>query len=150
VGGPSPRSGLSRQQAYKRLKGGKQNLNDLLENTLLNFHHLIQASLKNQAAQQAVENAMELGIADPTTESKRDKKLSTWVMVNGEKRWYNVHDPLTFKAISALAHPGLNHPLIKAGRAFKRLYTKLTTITPQFVIANTLRDSLSAMATSPT
>jgi len=150
VGGPSPSSGLSRQQAYKRLKGGKQNLNDLLENTLLNFHHLIQASLKNQAAQQAVENAMELGIAEPTTESKRDKKLSTWVMVNGEKRWYNVHDPLTFKAISALAHPGYNHPLMKAGRAFKRLFTSLTTVTPQFVIANTLRDSLSAMATSPT
>lgn len=150
VGGPSSSSGLSRQQAYKRLKGGKQNLNDLLENTLLNFHHLIQASLKNQAAQQAVKNAMELGIAEPTTESKRDKKLSTWVMVNGEKRWYNVHDPLTFKALSALAHPGYNHPLMKAGRAFKRLFTSLTTVTPQFVIANTLRDSLSAMATSPT
>src|SRR5690606_37349769 len=150
IGGPSFNSGLTRQQADKRLKGGKQNLNDLLENTLMNFHHLIQASLKNQAAQQAGENAMKLGIAEPTTESKRDKKLSTWVMVNGEKRWYNIHDPLTFKAISALSHPGYNHFLIKAGRAFKRIYTRLTTSTPQFVIANTLRYSLSAMATSPT
>src|SRR5690606_11133824 len=95
-------------------------------------------------------NAMKLGIAEPTTESKRDKKLSTWVMVNGEKRWYNVYDPLTFKAISALSHTGYNNPLMKAGRAFKRVFTNLTTVTPQFVIANTLRDSLSAMATSPT
>src|SRR5690606_30326208 len=150
IGGPSSNSGLSRQQAYKRLKGGKQNLNDLLENTILNFHHLIQASLKNIAAKQAIDNAIELGIAEPTTEAERDKKSSTWIMVNGEKRWYNVYDPLTFKAISALSHPGYNNPLMKAGRAFKRVFTNLTTVTPQFVIANTLRDSLSAMATSPT
>ncbi|MBX6334820.1 hypothetical protein IRY61_05805, partial [Candidatus Saccharibacteria bacterium] len=150
IGGPSFNSGLTRQQVYKRLKGSERRLNDLLENTLLNFHHLIQASLKNQAAQQAVENAMKLGIAEPTTESERNKKASTWIMVNGEKRWYNIHDPLTFKAISALSHPGLNHPLIKAGREFKRIFTRMTTATPRFVIGNTLKDSLMAMATSPT
>lgn len=150
IGGPSMSSGLSRQQAYKRLKGGKQNLNDLLENTLLNFHHLIQSALKNQAASQAIENALELGIAEPTTESNRNKKASTFVMQEGEKRWYDITDPLTFKALSALNSTGLNTPLMKVGRAFKRLFTNMTTITPQFMIANTLRDSLSAMATSPT
>lgn len=150
IGGPSASSGLSRQQAYKRLKGGKQNLNDLLENTLLNFHHLIQSALKNQAARQAVENAETLGIAHPTTESKRNKKASTFVMVDGQKQWYDIEDPLTFKALSALNTTGLNTPLMKVGRAFKRLFTNMTTITPQFMIANTLRDSLSAMATSPT
>ena len=31
--GPMPAKGLSRQEAYKKLKGGKQNLNDLLQNT---------------------------------------------------------------------------------------------------------------------
>lgn len=143
-------SGLSRQQAYKKLKGGKQHLNDLLENTLLNFHHLLQASLKNQAALQAVENALNLGMAAPTTEMKRDKKASTFVMDGGEKRWYNINDPLTFKALSALMDGGLNNPLMKAGRAFKRFYTNMTTATPQFIVANALRDTLSAMATSPT
>lgn len=150
IGGPSMSSGLSRQQAYKRLKGGKQNLNDLLENTLLNFHHLIQSALKNQAARQAVENAEALGIAHPTTETNRSKKASTFVMVDGQKQWYDIEDTLTFKALSALNSTGLNTPLMKAGRAFKRLFTNMTTITPQFMIANTLRDSLSAMATSPT
>lgn len=150
VGGPSSSSGLSRQQAYKRLKGGKQNLNDLLENTLLNYHHLLQTALKNQAARQAIDNAIALDIAEPTTESGRDKKMSTFVMVDGNKQWYNINDGLTFKALSALNNTGLNTPLMKAGRAFKRLFTNLTTVTPQFVIANTLRDSLSAMATSPT
>jgi len=143
-------SGLSRQQAYKKLKGGKQHLNDLLENTLLNFHHLIQASLKNQAALQAVENALNLGMAAPTTEMKRDKKASTFVMDGGEKRWYNINDPLTFKALSALMDGGLNNPVMKSGRAFKRFYSNMITATPQFVVANALRDTLSAMATAPT
>lgn len=150
VGGPSSSSGITKQQAYKKLKGGKQNLNDLLENTLLNFHHLIQASMKNQAAVQAMENAEALEIAEKTTEGKRDKKLSTYVMEGGVKQWYNINDPLTFKAVSALSNAGLNNPMMKAGRAFKRFFTNMTTITPQFVIANSLRDTLSAMATSPT
>lgn len=150
VGGPSSGSGISRQQAYKKLKGGKQNLNDLLDNTLLNFHHLLQASLKNQASAQAMENAEKLGIAEKTTENKRDKKMSTFVMVDGEKQWYNISDPLTFKAVSSLADAGLNNPVMKIGRAFKRFFTNMTTITPQFVVANAIRDTLAAMATSPT
>jgi hypothetical protein len=151
LGGPSSGGGgLSRQQAYKKLKGGKQHLNDLLENTLLNFHHLIQASLKNQAATQAMANAEQLGIADKTTEAHKDKKASTFVMENGIKQWYNVSDPLTFKAVSALSDPGVNTTSRKVMRSFKRFFTNMTTITPQFVVANAIRDSLAAMATSPT
>lgn len=150
VGGPSSGSGISRQQAYKKLKGGKQHLNDLLDNTLLNFHHLLQASLKNQASAQAMVNAEALGIASKTTESRRDKKMSTFVMVDGEKQWFNVSDALTFKAVSALADAGLNNPVMRVGRAFKRFFTNMTTITPQFVVANAIRDTLAAMATSPT
>lgn len=150
VGGPSSGNGISRQQAYKKLKGGKQHLNDLLENTLLNFHHLIQASLKNQAAAQAMTNAEQLGIAEKVVEAKRDKKMSTFVMVDGVKQWYDVNDALTFKAVSALADAGLNGPTMRIGRAFKRFFTQMTTMTPQFVVANAIRDTLSAMATSPT
>jgi hypothetical protein len=151
LGGPkSGGGGLSRQQAFKKLKGGRQHLNDLLENTLLNFHHLVQASLKNQAAAQAMENAEQLGIADKTTEAHRDKKASTFVMENGEKQWYNVSDPLTFKAVSAITDAGTNTLSRRIMRGFKRFFTNMTTITPQFVVANAIRDTLSAMATSPT
>lgn len=151
LGGPtSGGSGLSRQQAYKKLKGGKQHLNDLLENTLLNFHHLLQASLRNQASAMAMTNAEQLGIASPTTESRRDKKSSTFVMVDGEKQWYNINDPMTFKAVSALTDTGMNTIAMRVMRGFKRFFTNMTTITPQFVVANAIRDTLAAMATSPT
>lgn len=153
LGGPrSGGGGLSRQQAFKKLKGGRQHLNDLLENTLMNFHHLIQASLKNQAATQAMENAShkDLGIATKTTEAHRDKKASTFVMEGGEKQWYNISDPLTFKAVSAITDAGVNTLSRRIMRGFKRFFTNMTTITPQFVVANAIRDTLSAMATSPT
>lgn len=151
LGGPkSGGGGLSRQQAFKKLKGGRQHLNDLLENTLLNFHHLLQASLRNQAAAMAMANAEQLGIADKTTEARRDKKNSTFVMVDGEKQWYNVSDPLTFKAVSMLTDTGMNNVAMRVMRSFKRFFTNMTTITPQFVVANAIRDTLSAMATSPT
>ena len=141
--------GLSRQQAYKRLKGGKQNLNDLLENTLLNYHHLLQASLKNQAAIQAVDNAIELEIAKQVPVSRRDKKNSTYIMRNGIKEWYDVSDPLTFKAISSIPDVGLNNAPMRVMRGFKRFFTNMVTLTVQFLAANTFRDTLSAIGTSP-
>lgn len=147
--GPMASKGLTRQEAYKKLKGGNQNLNDLLQNTLLNFNHLLQASLKNQAAAQAIDNAEQLGIAQPVSEAARDKKASTFVLKAGVKQWYNIGDPLVFEALSSLSDAGLNNAAVRAMSFFKRLFTNMTTITPQFIIANLLRDSMSATATSP-
>jgi flagellar motility protein MotE (MotC chaperone) len=147
--GPMASKGLTRQEAYKKLKGGSQNLNDLLQNTLLNFNHLLQASLRNQAAAQAINNAEQLGIAQPVSEAARDKKASTFVLKAGVKQWYNIGDPLVFEALSSLSDAGLNNAAVHAMSFFKRLFTNMTTITPQFIIANLLRDSMSATATSP-
>lgn len=148
--GRSGGNGLSRQEAYKKLKGGKQNLNDLMENTLMNFHHLLSASLKNQAAVQAIKNAEAVGIARKVPEARRDTKTSTFVLVDGKKVFYEVDDPLVFESITTLADPGLNNTAVRVMGAFKRLFTNMTTATPQFIIANTFRDLLQASATSPT
>lgn len=147
--GPRAGKGLSRQEAYKKLKGGRENLNDLLENTLMNFHHLLSASLKNQAAAQAIKNAEKLGIARKVPESNRDTDTSTFVLEKGRRVFYQVDDPLVFEAITSLSDPGLNNFAVRAMSAFKRTFTNMTTITPQFVIANTLRDLMQATATSP-
>ncbi|WP_417480464.1 LPD38 domain-containing protein [Maricaulis maris] len=147
--GPMASKGLTRQEAYKKLKGGIQNLNDLLQNTLLNFNHLLQASLRNQAAAQAIENAEQLGIAQPVNEAARDKKASTFVLKAGEQQWYNIADPLVFEALNSLSDAGLNNAAVRAMSFFKRLFTNMTTVTPQFIIANLLRDSMSGTATSP-
>ncbi|ATH82807.1 hypothetical protein CO724_17150 [Ectopseudomonas mendocina] len=150
AGGPRAGKGLSRQEAYKKLKGGKQNLNDLLENTLMNFHHLLSASLKNQAATQAMVNAERAGIAREVPENRRDPKTSTFVLKGGERVFYEIDDPLVFESLTALADPGLNNLAVQTMSAFKRLFTNMTTVTPQFILANTMRDLMQASATSPT
>ena len=149
AGGPGGTKGLTRQEAYKKLKGGKQNLNDLLQNTMLNFNHLLTASLKNQAAAQALSNAEQIGVAEKTTEAARDKKASTFVLVDGKQQWYNIDDPMVFEALSMIGDGGLNTSAVKVMSFFKRTFTNMTTITPQFIIANLLRDSMQATATSP-
>ncbi len=148
--GPHASKGLSRQEAYKKLKGGRDNLNDLLENTLMNFHHLLSASMKNQAAAQTVKNAEKLGIARVVPESRRDPKNSTFVLENGDRVFYEIDDPMVFEALTALSDGGLNNFAVRAMSAFKRVFTNMTTVTPQFIIANTLRDLMQATATTPT
>lgn len=144
--GPRVMGGLSRQQAYKKLKGGTQNLNDLLQNTLMNFHHLVDASMKNMAAKQGIDNAAELGAAEKTVEAARDKKQSTFILRNGVKEWYDISDPMVYSSLTSLNHTGMNGYAMSAMRWFKRTFTNLTTSTPQFVVANLLRDSMSAVA----
>jgi hypothetical protein len=63
VSGPSIGSGLVNQEAFKRLKGSKRQLNDLLENVLLNMAHLLDASAKNLAARAALTAALGAGVA---------------------------------------------------------------------------------------
>ena len=144
--GPRVMGGLSRQQAYKKLKGGTQNLNDLLQNTLMNFYHLVDASMKNMAAKQGIDNAVELGAAEKTVEAARDKKQSTFILRNGVKEWYDISDPMVYSSLTSLNHTGMNGYAMSAMRWFKRTFTNLTTSTPQFVVANLLRDSMSAVA----
>lgn len=141
-------SGLSRQQAYKRLKGGTQNLNDLLQNTMMNFHHLLDASLKNQAATQAIENAKELGMAERVPQSNRNEKTSTFILEDGQKVFYDIDDPLVFTALTSLSHAGMNSTMMRIMRSFKRVFTNSVTITPQFIAANLIRDSIQATATN--
>ena len=64
--------------------------------------------------------------------------------------FYEVDDPLVFESITTLADPGLNNTAVRVMGAFKRVFTNMTTATPQFIIANTFRDLLQASATSPT
>lgn len=145
VQGAKTTGGISRQQAYKKLKGGTQNINNLLENTIMNFHHLVDASMKNLAAQQAMDNALQLDIATEVSEHTKGKQ-ATFVLREGKKVWYDITDDMVFQSLTALNSTGMNGSAMKAMRWFKRTFTNFTTSTPQFLVANLLRDSLSSMA----
>ncbi|WP_319759575.1 LPD38 domain-containing protein [Maridesulfovibrio sp.] len=55
----------SQYSGIKRLQGGTANLGDPFENIIRNFSHLIDASVKNNAMEQAMTNAEKIGVAVP-------------------------------------------------------------------------------------
>jgi hypothetical protein len=145
--------GLVRQEAFKRLKGGKDRLNDLLENTVMNWQHLLSASLKNNAARQALTNAQRVrydgqAVAEPLNPSRESTKGAVYYRQNGQPQWFRVNDPLVLEAITALDFNGLKGPVMNVLRKARHLLTRTTTISPAFKVANLLRDTVQTLAVS--
>lgn len=170
------KKGLVRQEAFKQLKGGTNKLNaDLLENTLQNWSHLIDASAKNRAAKAALLQAQSLGIARP---ARQGEKNAVWYMgdvvrtiPNGtqyeEGGITKVSDgtatirehgkvnmllegeeaPYLMEAINSLQYAGLGS-WAKPLSAVKHWLTIGVTASPAFKIRNLIRDSLQAIGTS--
>lgn len=141
--GPGQIAGLVGQRAFKKLKGGKEKLGDLTANTISNWSHLLSASMKNLAAQGAIESAVEMGIAEKIGAAQKD---SVRIMVNGKEQHYAVDDPMVLDSLTALHYAGSNDPIMKAMRKMKHALTIGVTISPTFRVRNLLRDSFQAIA----
>lgn len=137
-------SGLINQQAFKKLKGGTQQINaDLLQNTLLNWSHLYAAAARNRAALATMKDAEGMGIA---YQVQADTKGAVKVTRDGVTEHWMIEDPYLLDAVSALHYTPSK--LAQGMAPFKRLLTMGVTINPTFKIRNLIRDSLSAMAQS--
>lgn len=145
VRGMNIKSGVVRQQAFKKLKGGEQQLNDLLENTLMNWAHLIDASAKNRAAKATLEAAANVGAARL---AETGEKKTVWYMDNGKKAEYIVEDPHLMEAIGSLEYAGLRSPVMDALSTTKHVLTVGVTASPFFKVRNLIRDSGQAIATA--
>lgn len=144
--GPVKSGGLVRQYAFKTLKGGEQAIGDPMENILKNWAHLIDASLKNQAAVASLDAAVNVGVAHETT---ANEKGAVFVMKNGKKTYYGVDDPFVLDAINSLGFSGFSGPAMKVMTSFKRWLTYGVTISPTFRVRNVIRDSISMIGTNP-
>lgn len=142
--GPGQISGLLRQKAFQKLKGGSEPLGDLLANTLANWSHLLTASMKNLAAQKAIDAAVSMGVAAPAASGQKD---TVWIMRNGQQEHYTVDDPLVMESLQAINFTGFRNFVTDAMSAAKRVLTMGVTISPTFRIRNAMRDTISAMAT---
>lgn len=143
--GPGQIGGLTGQRAFKKLKGGKEPLGDLMANTLTNWSHLLSASMKNLAATNALKAAETMDVATPVREAE---KGAVRVMIGGREQHYLVHDPLVLDALTMLHQQDWNNPAMKAMRTMKHWLTTGVTTAPAFRARNLLRDSVSAIATN--
>lgn len=137
--------GLLRKEVIKRLKGGQGNLGDPLENILSNWNSLISASMKNMAANEALIQGVELGVSEPTSDTKGN---NIWTLQDGKRVYWNVHDKNVLEALESLNFNGYNNGLMKAAGKFKRMLTTGVTYSPTFRIRSLIRDTLHGMAVS--
>lgn len=161
VRGMNVKGSVVRQQAFKQLKGGKDKLNaDLLDNTLMNWAHLLDASAKNRAAKATLEAAEAMGVAISAPEaavreigkSTGNKSGVVWFMDGGQKRHYVIDGteaPMLLTAITALEYAGMRNPAMNAMGAFKHALTVGVTASPYFKIRNLIRDSVQVIASGP-
>lgn len=138
------KGGVVRQEAFKKLKGGKEELNDLMANTLMNWAHLIDASAKNRAAKATIEAAEKMGSASPAEGGKN----TVWYMDKGKKVEYQIDDPYLLVALNSLEYAGIRNFGMNAASTMKHWLTVGVTASPFFKVRNLVRDSVQAIATA--
>lgn len=140
--GPSFSKGLTNQKAWKKLKGGTEQLNaDLLQNMLLNWGNLYAASARNRAALATMDAADKMAVAYKVPS---DTKGAAKVMRDGVTEHWMVEDPFLLEAISALSYQA--SPLMKPLAKAKQWLTLGVTVNPTFKVRNLIRDVVSSMA----
>jgi len=143
--GPNIFQSLANVKAPKKIKGGEAPLADFLETVVRNTQASVQSGMKNIAATRAIDQALFLGTAVqlPQLSSAPD---TVTILRNGIPVSYALSDRLLFDAMQSLHLPEMPFLGILSGPA--NLLRNLVTKDPGFMLANMMRDSLSAYATS--
>ncbi|WP_323936267.1 LPD38 domain-containing protein [Aeromonas caviae] len=152
---PFKSKGIANQNSgIKKLKGGEANTNDLLENIFTSTSKLIDASMKNMAAQKTVWNLADTGIIEVIPKPNKmdyqalaNGKDRIMVKLEGEDYMIRVEDPDLYRAMTFFDRKPFGAMVNVAAKA-KRLLTAGVTASPEFMLRNFLRDSLSSWAIS--
>lgn len=150
--GPNLFQSLSGVKPPKKLKGAiaeEAPLADFLETMVRNTQSAIQAGIKNYAGQRAVNVASQIkapgmGVTRLKTASTAPDVIN--VLEKGELVSYGTADTLLIEAVKSLNLSEL--PFMGILSAPADLLRNLVTKDPGFIMANLLRDSLSAYVTS--
>ena len=149
-----PRGIANQNAGIKKLKGGDANTNDLLENIFTSTSKLIDASMKNMAAQKTVWNLADTGIIEVIPKPNKmdyqalaNGKDRIMVKLEGEDYMIRVEDPDLYRAMTFFDRKPFG-PMVNVAAKAKRLLTAGVTASPEFMLRNFLRDSLSSWAIS--
>lgn len=147
--GPKLFQNISGVTPPKKLKGLKEEQDipfaDFLETIVRNTQSIIQSGMKNTAAQRAIGQAVFLKMADKRQDISYAPGVVT-VLEKGQPVSYDVADQLFVDAVKSLNMPEL--PFLSFFAAPANLLRNLVTKDPGFMMANLMRDSLSAWVTS--
>lgn len=147
--GPNLFQNISGVTPPKKLKGVKEGqevpLADFLETVVRNTQSIIQAGMKNTAAQRAIDVASQLGMTHKRNDVSYAPGVVT-VLEKGKPVSYDVADQLFIDAVKSLNLPEM--PFLSIFAKPANLLRNMVTKDPGFMMANLMRDSLSAWVTS--
>ena len=132
----------------KSVQSGKPVNVPMLDAITRNLSMAIDLGMRNVARQRVIRDAVTIGIArdaNGISTTKEDDVVN--FRVNGQPRRFIVDDPLLYQSMNTLADTGLG-PITTVLSAPSTLLRAMVTREPGFVIANLIRDTLSAYATS--
>ena len=142
-------SKLTGQYFSKALKGGEKKVNDLMENVLLNWSHILSASMKNQATTKTIEAAESMGAADRAKPMDGKYPANTIkFMENGKTVHFTLSDPDLVDAISTISYLGPKSAFLDIAKGFTNALRYGVTLSPAYKIRNLIRDSMSSAAVS--
>jgi hypothetical protein len=153
-------SGSVNQYLSKKLKGSTRQVNDLMENVLLNWSHILSASMKNAAAVETLSAANQMGgiVTRLTTVdakfgvdaagNKYALKYAVKVMEKGKEVYYNIEDEFLLSALDGVVNVPSYGTFTTIGREFKTALTRFISLSPTFKINNLIRDSVQALGVS--
>ena len=142
-------SKLTGQYFSKALKGGPKKTNDLMENVLLNWSHILSASMKNQATIQTINDAESMGAAERSKPMDGKYPANTIkFMENGKTVHFTLSDPDLVDAISTISYLGPKSAFLDIAKGFTNALRYGVTLSPAYKIRNLIRDSMSSAAVS--
>jgi len=145
--GPNIFQSISGVKQPKKYKGETEApLADFLETIVRNTQSAIQMGVKNTAAQRAVGVATQIQMAERLDYKPKSMLSVVTVLENGREVYYESYDTLFIEAVKSLNMPDL--PFIGLLSAPANVLRNLVTKDPGFMMANMVRDSLSAWVTS--
>lgn len=149
VGSVSASSKLTGQYFSKALKGGEKPVNDLMENVLLNWSHILSAAMKNQAAVKTLDAAAKMGAVERATPMDGKYPPNTVkVMEKGKTVHYTLSDPDLVDAISSISYLGPKSAFLDVAKGFTNALRYGITLNPAYKIRNLIRDSVQSVAVS--
>jgi hypothetical protein len=146
----SASSKLTGQEFSKSLKGGEKKVNDLMENVLMNWSHILSAAMKNQAANKTLEAAEDMGVAKIAKPVNGKYPPNTVkVMRDGQPVRIEIEDVGLVDAISTISYLGPKSMFLDVAKHFTNALRYGVTLSPAYKLRNLIRDSISSAAVSP-
>ena len=129
-------SKLTGQKFSHALKGGEKKVNDLMDNMLRNWSHIISASLKNDAALTTLKDAEKLGVATRVKDFQKSNPDVVKVMENGVPTYFKVEDQNLIDNIAQINYVGKQSALFKAMTKPSSWLRYGVTLNPAYKIRN--------------